>query len=175
MSEGWYELVQGADLQQGDILIQCPVCWPVMYFDPNESTHVTFKSATYDVVILSQTCDLVAGREKVQLVVVSPLAAWSEIESHDRHWLKNRGELKKASKHELPAFFVLPEYKADDFVRELSVVHFRQIYTLPVEFLREHAHRNGKRLRLQSPYREQLSQHFGAFFQRVAVPAPVRI
>jgi hypothetical protein len=59
--------------------------------------------------------------------------------------------------------------------REPSLVHFRQIYTLPLEFISEFAAGRGPRLRLKSPYREALAHRFGGFFQRVGLPFEVEI
>jgi len=57
--------------------------------------------------------------------------------------------------------------------RNALVVDFRQIFSLPVPYLRKHAASLGSRWRLQSPYREHFSQAFARFFMRVGLPAAI--
>ncbi len=57
--------------------------------------------------------------------------------------------------------------------RNALVVDFRQIYSLPVAYLRRHAGGLGSRWRLQSPYREHFSQAFARFFMRVGLPTAI--
>jgi hypothetical protein len=48
--------------------------------------------------------------------------------------------------------------------RECLVVDFREIYSLPFEFLTKHTESLETRWRLQSPYLEHFSQAFARFF-----------
>jgi hypothetical protein len=57
--------------------------------------------------------------------------------------------------------------------RASLVVDFRQIFSLPVAYLRMHAAILGSRWRLQSPFREHFSQAFARFFMRVGLPAAI--
>jgi hypothetical protein len=177
VSNDWYEITDGSDLQQGDIITACPIYSAVTNGKNTvcEAQNVEFEINTFDVIVLSQTCDLVAGQEKIDHVILCALATIAVIKEDEDHDLHNKGMRKKASKNELPAFHVIEKYDGDECNREASVVHFRQIYTLPLEFLRNIAKQRGKRLRLKSPYREQLGQRFGNFFQRVAIPKAVQV
>lgn len=55
-----------------------------------------------------------------------------------------------------------------------SVVDFRQLFTLPKEFLEAFTSAAGQRLRLRSPYREHLAQAFARYFMRVGLPHDAR-
>ena len=57
--------------------------------------------------------------------------------------------------------------------RNSLVVDFRQIFSLPVPYLRKHAMTLGTRWRLQSPFREHFSQAFARFFMRVGLPTAI--
>ena len=57
--------------------------------------------------------------------------------------------------------------------REVRVVDFHRLYTLPLQFLRKRAGDEGRRLRLQPPYREHLSQAFARYFMRVGLPVDI--
>jgi hypothetical protein len=75
---------------------------------------------------MSQTCDLVIGREKLTHVVLS---RQSDIANDANHPLSKKGALANAAKNKEPAFFVLAECDHERLRREISVVHFRQVYT----------------------------------------------
>jgi hypothetical protein len=80
--------------------------------------------------------------------------------------------MEDARKGRLPAFHVLAESSIDGFKREVRVVDFRRVYSLPVPFMRRRASL-GSRLRLMPPYREHLSQSFARFFMRVGLPIDI--
>jgi hypothetical protein len=171
MPTAWFEVVTGRTLEQGDIISHCPIYSPVF---PSPNQPVTdVEEFSYDVVVMSQSCDLMIDREKLSHVVLCPLENQSDIANSPGHALANKGALRNAAKHKEPAFFVLAECNHDRLRREISVVHFRQVYTLPVGFLRTIAEQRGERLRLCSPYKEALSNRFAAFFGRVALPIDV--
>ncbi len=60
-----------------------------------------------------------------------------------------------------------------DMARELRIVNFRRVYSLPLTFVRQVAARRGRRLRLLRPYREHLSQAFARYFMRVGLPQDI--
>ena len=51
-----------------------------------------------------------------------------------------------------------------------QIVHFDALASLPWKLLNTFGKTQGQRLRVKSPYIEQLSQHFGSHFGRVALP-----
>ena len=69
----WYRIVQGTDLAQGDLLERCPVFLPPADLaEPWDEAAFAWQER--DVVVMTQTCDLVIGREKVTEVLLC--AAW---------------------------------------------------------------------------------------------------
>jgi hypothetical protein len=61
----WYQDVAGDDLEQGDLFEACPVFLPPDDLADALSTTSTFRWEERDLIVLSQSCDLVEGREKV--------------------------------------------------------------------------------------------------------------
>ena len=64
-----------------------------------------------------------------------------------------------------------PEDPANN--RGALVVDFREIYSLPFEYLTGRAAGLGPRWRLRSPYLEHFSQAFARFFMRVGLPSTI--
>jgi len=69
----WYEVVSiEDDLMQGDFIKNCPVVIP-----PSEIfDDIEVRIINYDVVIMSQSCDLV--QRKLDLVLVCPVWSMNE-------------------------------------------------------------------------------------------------
>jgi hypothetical protein len=68
---------------------------------------------------------------------------------------------------------MLGAFKDAEAGRDALVADFRQIFSLPVPYLRRHAAGLAMRWRLQSPYREHFSQAFARFFMRVGLPTAI--
>ncbi len=82
-----------------------------------------------DLIVLSQTCDLVKGREKLTEVLLS--SVWSRSELTTGHLATPRG-MEDARRGNLPGFHVLAECSLAGLQREVRVVDFRRVYSLPV-------------------------------------------
>ena len=65
----WYGLAEGDELQQGDVLMDCPT------FRPTAANE--FEEISTDVVILSQSCDL--ANDKLEIVQVCPIFRLDEL------------------------------------------------------------------------------------------------
>jgi hypothetical protein len=52
-------------------------------------------------------------------------------------------------------------------------IDFREIYSLPSDYLTDHAISLGTRWRLMSPFLEHFSQAFARFFMRVGLPSTI--
>ena len=172
MDYPWYEPVTGNDIEQGDILDNCPVfIWPM---DPaanrsgesSEPVTVDFERRT--VIVMSQTCDMVKGREKIREVLLC--GVWDPA---DLGTLGTKSSLEEMRKGRLPAFALLNEHRRGAFDVGHRVVDFRTIHSLPLAVCRQIAFSSGRRLRLLPPYREHLSQAFARFFMRVGLPVDI--
>jgi hypothetical protein len=67
---------------------------------------------------------------------------------------------------------MLAASKLFGFERDVRIVDFRKVYSLPVAFVRNRA-AMAERLQLLPPYREQLSQSFARFFMYVGLPIDI--
>ena len=171
MDYPWFQIVRGANLEQGDILESCPVFLPRTDVVVAEEDTIFFDEELRDVIVISQTCDLVAGREKVSEVLLCPI--WHRAQLTPPHYLATSKGMEEARRGILPGFHVLAACDLPGFEREVRIVDFRRVYSLPVPFVRRQAEGVGERLRLLPPYREHLSQAFARFFMRVGLPVNI--
>jgi hypothetical protein len=163
----WYTVVEGDELQQGDILEQCPIfILRTAEFD-GSSGRAHFDCEQRPVILLSQSCDLVKGREKVEEVLLCALWHRSEFTA-GQHIATSKG-LEEARRGNLPAFHLLAPSTVPGFERELRIVDFRRVFTLPLDFFRQQLAQVPHQ-RLLPPYREHLSQAFARYFMRVGLP-----
>jgi len=170
----WYDIVRGDDIQQGDILESCPVFIlpSKLSFDPprtpSQLYDVPFEAR--DVIVMSQTCDMVKAREKISEVLFC--AIWKKSDFKNGIMSSNR-DWEYSRKGHMPGFHVLNKCDLKGFKRDFSVVDFRRLHSLPLDLARELAAKLGNRIRLLPPYREHLSQAFARFFMRVGLPVDI--
>jgi hypothetical protein len=165
----WYRAVGGDVLEQGDILDACPVFVLPEDFTPAD-TAAAFPWRQRDVVVMTQSCDLVRGREKVTEVLLCPIWGRSEL---TEGYLSTAKGMEDARRGNLPGFHVLAACDLPECRREVRLVDFRRVYSLPLAFMRHQAAAAEHRLRLLPPYREHLSQAFARFFMRVGLPTDI--
>jgi len=163
----WYDIVKSEeDIMQGDFIKECPVIIP-----PSEiSDEVEVRIINYDVVIMSQSCDLV--QRKLDLVLVCPIWPLREFEERSDFFKSRKGkeELRQGN---VPGYHLLNKCEIDRFQTDYLAVDFRSVYSVPFDFVIDLVKRRGKRLHLLSPYREHLSQAFARFFMRVGLPVDI--
>ena len=168
----WYQLVDGDQLEQGDILEGYPVFSPAAdlphNFDEGENQEPDFDYAHMDLVVMTQSCDL--AQEKAPEVLLCPV--WKRSDYNEGEFTNPSG-WEKARKGMFPAYHVLNRCSLDGFDREHRVVDFRHVYTLPFQFVQARARNSGQRIRLMPPYREHLAQAFARFFMRVGLPVDI--
>jgi hypothetical protein len=163
-------LVSGEELEQGDILEGCPVYQPPDELASGESLSPVFDFEDRDVIVMTQTCDLVAGREKVAEVVMCPVWQLSEYKDGFLTTAKGREEVRRGN---LPGYHMLAACDLPAANRDVRIVDFRQLFSLPAGYIRKRARLAGQRLRLLPPYREHLAQAFARFFMRVGLPTDI--
>lgn len=162
----WYQCIdKGNDaIEQGYVLQDCPVFFPpdtLRIDDPSPT--VNWKKL--DLIIMSQSCDMQVrkdGTATLKHVMLCPLYRATEFEK--------RLDLKNVSDGRQPPFHLLAPCDLPRFQRGLRIVDFRNVYSLPIGFVREHL-RASDHLYLLPPYREHLSQAFARFFMRVGLPS----
>lgn len=160
---------EDSQLAQGDLLTDClvPIIPPT--FGPKSlTTDLTIH--TVDLVILTQSCDL--AKVKSGLVALCPIHSLAAFEEVNPSYSK-KGAWEEVRKGRREGLLLLASPKNPGDGREALVVDFREIYSLPFEYLVQHATALGSRWRLDSPYLEHFSQAFARFFMRVGLPSAV--
>ncbi|MBI5760136.1 MAG: hypothetical protein HZA46_16590 [Planctomycetales bacterium] len=164
----WYSEVRDDSLEQGDLFELCPVFIPTLEAD--EGGVADFDLTHRDVVVMSQSCDLVKGREKVMEVLLC--AVWNRSELSPDHVSTPKG-MDDARKGNLPGFHLLAPCELAGLDHDVRIVDFRCVHSLPIQLLRKLAANDHRRIRLLPPYREHLSQAFARFFMRVGLPVDI--
>lgn len=168
----WYDVVDNnTPILQGDCLLSCPVFIPSRgYNSVKEDETTSFEVVEYDVIVMSQSCDLI--QQKLDLVLVCPVWGLNEVESRNE-FIKGRKGKETLRQGNIPGYHLLNKCEIEGFSREYVVVDFRETYSLPISLITDIAKKQGKRLRLLPPYREHLSQAYARFFMRVGLPVDI--
>jgi hypothetical protein len=162
----WYEVVQGSELEQGDILHNYPVTRVYTVRAADDKPHVRVERR--DVVILTQTCD-VLKRTQASILVAETVDYETLCRESNDETVSSEGYRKKLITNTVVAMFLLHKHEADPRLA-WSTVSFRNLHVCPTDDIRLFAHDHGPRLRLRSPYKEHLSQSFARFMMRVGLP-----
>lgn len=168
----WYSITQGNVLMQGDIIKRCPVpivdipVWPI-----TEDFEADIDIYTYDLIILSQSCDL--DNDKINDVILAQVIDWKAY--HDEAIHQGKEHIKSTSFRKalvagnVPNLSILHKHE-DQPTLNWSIVDFHRLFVLPKKLISDVAVAAGPRLRLEPPYREHLAQAFARYFMRVGLP-----
>lgn len=156
----WYGLAKGEPLEQGDILLNCPHD----EFLANGSVDRLWT----DVVVLSQSCDLI--HDKLAVVQVCPLLPLETIALELPH-LQNRKGRENLRKGNLPGYHLLNRCSLEGHETDFLVCDFRLVFGVRKPTICSLA--GTPHLRLLPPYREHLAQAFARFFMRIGLPADI--
>ncbi len=165
----WWVRVEGSHLAQGDYLPECLV----PFFKPDYGTgkgtqEVPVKE--YDCIVLTQSCDL--ENEKAPMVAlcpIFPISAYQEVNTS----FKQKGAWERVRQGRVEGLHLLASHDGPNNNRSCLVADFREIYSLPIGYLKQHAISLEQRWRLHSPYLEHFSQAFARFFMRVGLPSSI--
>jgi hypothetical protein len=158
----WYGLVSGEQLEQGDFLIDCPL------FRSNPDGSIRRDRA--NVVVMSQSCDLVQG--KLEVIQVCPHWPLETLSARDDYFRSKRGREDLRRGH-LPGYHLLNSCQLPGHETQLLVVDFRSLFGLQFGAASEVIRHQPTRFRLLPPYREHLAQAFARFFMRVGLPVDI--
>jgi hypothetical protein len=173
----WYEVVEGMELLQGDILPRCPIVtvldpisWPILP-DAKFAVGVT----TRDLVVMTQSCDL--ANDKSGEILLAQIISWSQTVRNESKqgnaFVQSIQFRRQLIAGNVPGLSLLHKHTAEPTL-PWSAVNFHYLYSLPKPFLQAAASALGPRLRLLSPYREHLAQAFARYFMRVGLPHDAR-
>lgn len=163
----WVEISETA-LRQGDWLPHClvPVLGPEL---ASAGTHEV-TADEYDLIVVTQSCDL--EQRKIRLVASCPIYSVAEFETVNPAFTK-KGRWNEVLKGRVEGLHLLASPANPANNREALVVDFREIYSLPFDYLVSQAVQLNSRWRLRSPYLEHFSQAFARFFMRVGLPSSI--
>ncbi len=168
MDYPWYEFVDcTTEIQQGERIENCPILIPPANIDEEQDVEVEIRE--YNVVVLSQSCDL--ENDKIDIVLVAPYWTFSEIEKIKSEYTSKRNK-NKFREGLILGYHLLDKCDLGEFKSEHVIVDFKNIYGIDLKFLREYI-KDKKRVRLLPPYREHLSQAFARHFMRVGLPSDI--
>lgn len=172
----WYEIVNESCLLQGDILEQFDVLVPVSN-TVKEKNLIDSRLKTYDVIVLSQSCDLSIdnnkGRPKLEYVLLCPVEGLDSFRSRVSDFFKSSKGLEQIRQGIIPGLHMLDQCGTEGFQRPVRIVDFHYIFSMPFDYVVESA-KDKDRVRLCPPYREHLSQSFARYFMRVGLPISVK-
>ena len=175
MDYPWYTILEESeDLQQGDLIPDCPIVIPPISLKEDENPEVEIR--LLDSIILTQSCDL--ENKNTDIILVCPyfsLKSFLEGLPPDRiATMKARSRtIDNLRKGFLPGYHMLNIFEG--YLADYLVVDFRNVYGIHFEALKEISRQLKKKIRLLPPYREHLSQSFARYFMRVGLPQDIKI
>ena len=166
--EAYWDYITDSNLRQGDYLPDCYIPDFGSDFSPDITENVPIDMA--DLIILTQSCDLEDGG--VNYAALAPIYSIEKFkEVNSRLCTNNNLNLMRSGRIE--GLYLLASQRAPSNCWQSLIVDFREIYTLPVGYLANHARDIGERWRLRSPYLEHFSQAFARFYMRVGLPSRI--
>lgn len=166
MSNWYTKIPSNKTLEQGDFLCDCPIVIPPSTGDPN--TWKDFSVMLYDVIILTQSCDLANG--KINLVQVCPIFTLSEF-CEINPAFKDYKSKENVRRGYLPGYHLLN--KCEFYKNDYLIVDFKSTYSISYNFVQEFKELQQERIRVNSPYKEHLSQSYARFYMRVGLPSDI--
>lgn len=165
----WYKTINDGTLEQGDIVEGCKVIMPSKdHYNAllgDEETELPLSYQELNCAVLSQSCDL--ENDKIDFVILCPLISLSDLIKNVEYYKSSdaREQLRQGNQ---PSYHLLNKVKING-KEDFYCVTFHHIFSVPKEYLK--ALVDGKdRIRMLSPYKENLAQSFARYFMRVGLP-----
>jgi hypothetical protein len=166
----WWEKTQGKVLSQGDLLGRVSVPSIRESFPQSSSGEEILDVEEANVIVITQSCDL--ERKKTPSILVAHYFTMDEIEEANPTF-KTKGRWREVAIGRFESLYMLRCPENPENGRGCLVVDFRRVSSLPFSYVEAFAEKIEERWRLKSPYLEHLSQAFGRYFMRVALPTDV--
>ena len=164
-----YSTIEKDDpIEQGDIILDCQIVCPCVEAKKAEQK-LSADIRVYDVVVMSHSCDI--SNQKIKIVLVCPIYTLENLGKENPSY--KASEMKnKLRRGEVIGYHLLHECKIKE-VEDFLIVDFKNVFGIPLDFLKHLTASRGNRIRLLPPYREHLSQSFARFFMRVGLPLDI--
>lgn len=158
----WFGLADGEDLEQGDLIASCPFDRVAVLGEADRRT--------FDVIVLSQSCDLAHG--KLELVQVCPY--WDlEVFAQKSEVFRGKRGREELRRGNLPGYHLLNRCELPEKPTDFLVLDFRKQFAVDFVTMKSLAGGQHPRLRLLPPYREHLAQALARFYMRVGLPVDI--
>ena len=176
MAYVWYALAEGSDaLEQGDMLDKFPIInLPEGIADAAASGRMedalqkSIPVQQFDVIILTKSCDF-PKLTPTDEVILCPRLSYEEAARISKKVSGQDGWSKLRRGH-IVGLHLIDKCDLDGRVMPYQVIDLQRVFTSPLQVVRRHAARQGKRVRLCPPYREHLAEAFARQFMRVDLP-----
>jgi hypothetical protein len=165
----WWLRLEGSNLAQGDFLPRCLI----PFFEPDYGTGCEVQDVPvkeYDCIVVTQSCDL--ENNKASLVALCPIYSISTFEDVNPKF-REKGAWERVRQGRVEGLHLLASHHNPSDNRDSFVADCREIYSLPIGYLKQHAEGLGGRWRLHSPFLEHFSRAFARFFMRVGLPSSI--
>ena len=179
----WYTRVDAgySAIEQGDILVNCKTVnialeglyEQIQKLDPQHVLQIdNAELEELNLIVLSQSCDLQTREDGKTTLKKVLLCAFHRHDQFPKDKDDKELDVHNIAQGRQPSYHLLPPCDLTQFERGLRIIDFRNLYVLPIEYLRAHL-KASPHLRLMPPYREHLSQAFARFFMRVGLPSEI--
>lgn len=182
-SSNWYLEVDASEkISQGDIFLNCPI----YKLEPGDLSSIGYDLEKLksvgdeerdinwyyaDLVVMTQACDL--ENNPVENIVLCDLIDINDNIGH-KTYNQKKDFIGKVHAGRMPGYSLIENYTGANvnLHMDYKIVDFAEITTLSYVYLEKFLeyHKEGKRLRLNTPHRELLSQKFGNYFARIGLP-----
>jgi hypothetical protein len=176
MADTWWEEISlisnNNTLRQGDYLLDCSVVNIRADFDVVNEEGKDRPIVDVDkvnLIVVTQSCDL--ENKNVSNVLFSPIYLVTEFTEINPNFNNKRWE--EVRKGRIEGLYLLASTDNPEDPHKCLVVDFREVYSLPYEYLVRHTQTMDIRCRLKSPYLEHFSQAFARRFMRVGLPSAI--
>jgi hypothetical protein len=186
MIDGWWKRIEKVNnnttLRQGDYLLGCSVVIVRPDFDTEsvDQNRPPVDVDNLDLIVITQSCDLEPRKTpigkplwKPPVVLLSPIYSISEFTASNPNFTNKQWE--EVRKGRIEGLYLLADTEDPENNSRCLVVDFREVYSLPYEYLIRRTQDLETRWRLQSPFLEHFPQAFARRFMRVGLPSTIPV
>ncbi len=171
-NRGWYSLIDDDTVEQGDFINRFPILIPpysedeMLGYEVGQTLQKPISIDLYKVVVMTQSCDLRDYTDEDN-VILCPRYDYIEFKGTKRVYGKDAwGNLVKGR---VIGLHLLNRCDIDQHQFDYQLVGLKTIFSVPYKLVKIQVAAQRTRIRLKSPYREQLAQVFAMQFMRIGL------